>query len=373
MIRRPLADLLPAAADLLGVPSYAHAGDWLADPLHGARHVVVALIDGLGDRQLNGHAQLAEALTSQFVDLGGLAAPFPSTTPVSLTCLGTGLPPGQHGIVSIRFRLDDGSTLTPLGWTTDPNPIATQPEPTVFEQAQSAGVLVTSVGPAQFESSGLTRAGLRGGRYVGVDTIPQRAAAVAATIAEARRIGCPSLTYVYWPDLDKAGHVFGVDSSQWRTELARVDALVARLAAALDGPDAALLVTADHGMLDVADASRLALEAAPRLRSGVSAIMGEPRERQIYCEPGQAAAVAATWAQVLGDRAQVRRREEVAELLGPVDEWYVDRLGDVVAIANDAWSLYSERVDWLVSSLRGQHGGVTPDEVEIPLRLHRGS
>ena len=48
---------------------------------------------------------------------------------------------------------------------------------------------------------------------------------------------------------------------------------------------------------------------------------------------------------------------------------YADRIGDVVAIANEDWALTSERVDRIVSALRGQHGGLTDAEVLIPLRV----
>ena len=372
MTRRPLAELLPAVADVLGVPAFRDHGRWLADVLPGVRHVVVLLVDGLGADQLAAHAELAPVLTGRLRDLGGLGAPFPSTTPVSLTCFGTGLAPGQHGIVSLRFRLDDGAVLAPLAWTTDPHPIATQPEPTVLERADAGGVLVTTAAPGEFSASGLTVAALRGGRYLPCGSIRDRAAAVTTSVSEARAAGRPSLTYVYWPDLDKAGHVHGVASAAYRSALQRVDRLVASLAAALTAPDSALLVTADHGLLDVPDDRRIDLEADDRLRVGVDTILGEPRERQVYCRPGEAPDVAARWQRILGDRAQVLLREDAAALLGPVDDWHLDRIGDVVAIAHDDWALVSERIDRIVSSLRGQHGGLTAAEVRIPLRLALG-
>ena len=373
MTRRPLAELLPAVADVLGVPAFTDRGAWLGPWLPGVQHVVVLLVDGLGDDQLRANPELTPVLTERMVDLGGLAAPFPSTTPVSLTSFGTGLPPGQHGIVSASFRLEDGSSLTPLWWPPEPNPIATQPEPTVFERAEGARVLVTTAAPGEHSTSGLTQAALRGGTYQGVASISDRMVVAHDAVLRGRRAGRPSLTYVYWPDLDKAGHVHGVDSAHYRSALRRVDALVGTLVGALPGPDTALLVTADHGLVDVADECRIDLESDPALREGVITILGEPRERQVYCRPGQADAVAARWARVLGDRAEVLLREQVDALLGPVDEWHVDRIGDVVAIATEQWALVSDRIDRVVSSLRGQHGGLTPAEVNVPLRLAIGT
>jgi hypothetical protein len=366
--RRPLPALLPAVADVLGVPTYAHQGQWLADAVPGVRQLVVLLVDGLGDEQLAAHADLAPVLACKLTDLGGLTSPFPSTTSVSLTCFGTGLPPGQHGIVSTSFRLEDGSTLAPLTWTQEPNPIATQPEPTVLERAEAAGVLVTTAAPGKHANSGLTRAGLRGGVYRGADTIADRRRVVREALLHGHDVRRPSLVYVYWPDLDKAGHVHGVDSAHNRAAMQQVDLLVDTLAGALTD-DSALLVTADHGLVDVSDEHRIDLEAEPLLRVGVETILGEPRERQVYCRPGQAQEVADRWAHVLGDRADVLLRDQVVDLIGPVDDWHLERVGDVVAIATGRWAMVSTRIDSLVSSLRGQHGGLTPAETNVPLRL----
>jgi hypothetical protein len=352
------------------VPGQPVDAGWLAAPLAEVRHVVVLLVDGLGARQLAEYEALAPTLAA-LPELGPLAAPFPSSTAISLACLGTGLPPGMHGIVGSSFRLDDGTVLAPLSWQQEPNPIATQPEPTLLERAAAAGVHVVSAAPAAHRTSGLTRAALRGGLYPGAETLADRVRVSAEAIAWASAAGVPSLVYAYWPDLDKAGHVHGVDSPAYRAELTRVDALVAGLAA-LTGPHVALLVTADHGLVDVPDDRRVDLEALPALRDGVLTILGEPRVRHVYTEPGRAEGVLATWRRLLGERADVRSREEVGALLGPVDEWHVDRIGDVVAIAREDWALVSDRVDRLVSSLRGQHGGLTAAEVEVPLRLARG-
>ncbi len=375
MTTAQLADLLPAAAALLGMPGPPAAAE-LLDPVLGSagrapRHVVVLLVDGLGALQLAEHPAIAPRL-SAMADLGPLSSPFPSTTSVSLTSLGTGLAPGMHGIVGTSFRLDDGSVLSPLSWGHDPNPIVTQPEPTVLERAAAAGILVTTAAPSAHRSSGLTRAALRGGDYPGADSLTKRLEVTAQALDRARAEGRTSLTYVYWPDLDKAGHVYGVASGAYRAELARVDSLVTGLAD-LAGDDVLVLVTADHGLIDVPDEHRFDLESRPALRRGVATILGEPRVRHVYTDPGQADQVLRTWADELGDRAEVRTRADTEELLGPVDEWYADRVGDVVAIARADWGLVSQRIDRVVSGLRGQHGSTTDAEMHIPLRGAGGS
>ncbi len=104
---------------------------------------------------------------------------------------------------------------------------------------------------------------MRGGAFVAAHSLDDRVdAAVAACRATPR-----SLVYVYWGELDKVGHVHGCQSWEWGEELARIDEAVRRLAERLPG-DAVLVVTADHGMVDVAFEDRVDLAYEPELAPG---------------------------------------------------------------------------------------------------------
>ena len=52
-------------------------------------------------------------------------------------------------------------------------------------------------------------------------------------------------------------------------------------------------------------------------------------------------------------------------LLGPTDPDLIDRIGDVVCVAEDTTMLTS-LVDPRSSALLGQHGALTPEELVIP-------
>jgi Type I phosphodiesterase / nucleotide pyrophosphatase len=356
-----LADVTPSAAAAIGVPGFA---DVLG--LGACRHVVVCLIDGLGWASLQQHADDAPVLSA--MGGGPIRAVFPTTTPVGLGSFGTGLLPGAHGLVGAAFEYPEtGELLSPLQWGAHPPPVAAQPEPTVFERVARSGVTMTTVSPGGYRDSGLTRAVLRGADYEAADDADQRIEAVRAVLARAER----SFTYVYWPELDRVGHEFGVASREWRLALQRADALVARLAAALV-PGSTLVVTADHGMVDCPAGLRIEIEADPRLLAGVRRVAGEPRARHLYVTPGAGADVQAAWQQVLGDRALVLRRSELVDggYFGDVDPELEARIGDVMAVPRGNVMLAS-RVDATVSQLIGQHGGLTDDEVLIPALVQR--
>ena len=116
----------------------------------------------------------------------------------------------------------------------------------VFEQAADAGVEVRAVAPYAFRGSGLSNVAYRGARYTGTVGAGDLAAVLLESLAGAPR----TLVYGYTAELDLTGHVRGVDSASWRAQLALVDRLVEQVVDGLPD-DAALLVTADHGMLDV--------------------------------------------------------------------------------------------------------------------------
>lgn len=353
---RTLADVSLAAAAAVGVPGFTDRlgfGD--------ARHVVLCLVDGLGWQSFRQHLDIAPHLAG----LGGSSvnAPFPSTTPVGLGSLGTGLLAGEHGLVGASFEYPEtGRVLAPLQWGSRPTPVAVQPEPTVFERVRRAGIRMTTLSAPDYEDSGLTRAVLRGADYRGVEDMDQRCSVVREILAS----DVPSFTYVYWPELDRVGHESGVESAEWRDALRRVDRLVERLIGELV-PGALLVVTADHGMVDIPAERRVQLEDDPRLSAGVRRWAGEPRARHVYVADGAAQDVLATWHSVLGDRAHVLSRAEAVDrgLFGPLDPALADRIGDVLAVPHAGWMLAS-RTDPTISQLTGQHGGLTPDEILIP-------
>jgi Type I phosphodiesterase / nucleotide pyrophosphatase len=359
---RTLADVLPSAAAVLGVPGFTDTVG-LSARVEGARRLCVLLVDGLGADLLAGHLDAAPYLRDHG-DFQVLSTGFPSTTPTSLASIGTGLPPGGHGLLGFRIAVPGSEALLhPLRWDPAIDPLVVQPNPTVFERAAAAGVAVVNVAPARFDGTPLTTAAMRGARYDGSYT----AGDMVARARDALRHGDRSLVYCYHGDLDMIGHVRGCTSTAWQDQLHIVDAIVETLAGALP-PDAALLVTADHGMLDVPPERHRDVDADPALRDGVRLLGGENRARYLFCEPGAAADVLATWRERLGDGAWVFSREEAVAtgLFGPFADGFGDRIGDVVAVARDI-AIVASQAEPLDSRLIGMHGAVTPAELRIPL------
>jgi hypothetical protein len=356
--RSTLADLLPSVGAHLGVPG---ADDVLGLP--DASRYLVVLVDGLGAHQLGRHAGSAPFLAA----LGErtITSGVPSTTATSISSLGTGLPPGRHGIAGYSFWYPEGrGVLQTLRWPASISGLDVQPQLTYFERLEGAGVRTAAIAPAHFAGSGLTTAALRGPAFLPVHDESDHERRVALAV-QAMTAGERTLGYFYERQLDHAGHERGVGSPAWLRELARVDELVAALRAALP-EDVRILVTGDHGMVDVPRNNRLVVEDEPGLMAQVTALAGEGRFRQLMTTEPEA--VARRWQDRLGDRAWVCTRADAAAAgwFGEVSPRLAGRFGDVlVAMADDGAVL--TRTLPREMQLVGMHGSLTPAELTVPL------
>jgi hypothetical protein len=371
--RGSICDVLPTAAALLSVDGAVDALGVTAR-VGDVRRVVVVLVDGMGWHLLPELAVdaplLASVLAGDVGRLDELACTFPSTTPTSLASLATGVAPGRHGILGFTVKLPETDrVLNHISWRDDPPASQWQPVPTWFERLRWAGVGARAVLPAAFLGSGLTEAVYRGAQFLAATNDDD----YAQLVVDQLRAG-PGLVYAYTAALDTAAHLFGVGSPEWHAAGAYVDALLTRMVEALP-PDAALLITADHGGLNVPESQRIDLDADSRLGAGVRVVAGDPRVRYLYTEPGAASDVIAAWSELLNGRADVRSRDDAvaAGLFGSVLPDHLPRIGDVVvSCLGDTAVLASAHEPPEVAQLVGFHGAGDPVEMAIPLITFQG-
>ncbi|MEV5679166.1 MULTISPECIES: alkaline phosphatase family protein [unclassified Streptomyces] len=364
-----LADLLPTLAAGQGVPGLTAT----IPELTPADRNCVFLIDGLGWEQIKAHPDEAPFLHSLLSSSRGgtgrpITAGFPATTATSLASVGTGLPPGEHGLPGYTARNPEtGELMNQLRWKPWTAPKVWQPYPTVFRLADAAGVRTAQVSAPTFEQTPLTKVALSGGSFLGRLSGEDRMDVAAERLAAGDR----SLVYTYYSEVDGAGHRFGVDSDAWRGQLMYVDGLAQRLAEQLP-PRSALYITADHGMIDIPfdEQSRIDFDEDWELRAGVALLGGEGRARHVYAVPGAEADVLTVWREVLGEQFWVAGRDEAIEAgwFGPrIDERVYGRIGDVVAAAHDDVVITASVNEPHESAMVGMHGSMTPVEQLVPL------
>jgi Type I phosphodiesterase / nucleotide pyrophosphatase len=330
-----------------------------------ARRVCLLIVDGLGWEALRDHQAAAPFLAELAFNGRPLTCGFPSTTVASLGSIGTRRSPGEHGLLGYQvLNPDNGRLLNGLRWDPKVDPAQWQSLPTIFERAAAAGITTSHVAQAILGNTGLSRAVFRSARFCPANSLGALVAVTCAALNESE----PALVTVYHGDLDGAGHEFGAASDAWYYQLAHVDKLAEQIASALPA-NAVLYVTADHGMVDVADNDRIDADEVAELREGVAVLGGEPRARHVYAKQGAAADVLAAWREVLGDKAWVVPRDEAIRegWFGPVDQANVARIGDVVAAMSAGYAVVASHAEPRESRLVGMHGSLTPAEQLIPI------
>ncbi|MGO3327977.1 alkaline phosphatase family protein [Gordonia sp. (in: high G+C Gram-positive bacteria)] len=376
---RTLADVMPSVTAAFGLDG--------PNPLavRSDRDVVVLLVDGLGSELLTRSADDAPTLAAHVA--ATLRAGFPATTATSLTSLAVGAPCAVHGVIGYSFALPEGATrdlrtLNALRWRfdtaegpdarADAEPETVQPVTSELQRLPAAGVDVHYVVPGYQATSGLTRAAFRATGVVHAASdlreVRDGILAVARGRGSSRRFA-----YAYYPGLDMAGHMHGPESLQWREQLRAVDAMVADLFADLP-PTCTMLVTGDHGMIGAG--ARVDLDTTPDLHRGVRLIAGEARVRHLYLDaPAARDDVVDTWTTLLGEHARVVTRDQAFD-----EHWFgpqtprpevAERVGDVIAVAQNDSVLIRPESEPVESTMIGHHGAWTADEQFVPLVVNQ--
>lgn len=346
--------IIPA---LLGTRDHSQLPDWMPSMVASARQIVLLVLDGLGWEQLQDRRELAPVLAG--MQGGPITSVAPTTTATALTSITTGLEPGEHGLVGYRMALA-GEVLNVLRWSVagsdrrrSMSPSQMQPMPPFL------GVEVPIVYPAELRATGFSEAHLRGAVPVGWRSI----SSVPVEIGRLLEEGTP-FVYAYYSGIDSVAHERGFGDF-YDAELRWVDHLVAEVLSELP-TDAVLLVTSDHGQVEVGE--RILVPSDDLLRH-VSLQSGEGRFRWFHSRSGAEGDLLEAAREEFGAVAWVRSRQQIIEehwLGTAISAPIAARLGDVAVVPHEPVSLFDPD-DSGPYELVCRHGSLTPAEVYVPL------
>ena len=343
--------LIPALLEGADEPAWLPAGSL------EARCVVLFVLDGLGWNQLGTREGLAPTLSA--LDGGPITTVAPTTTATALTSITTGRPPGEHGVVGYRVAVEEG-VLNTLRWSVGGGGFEDRPDPRTFQPCPTFGAqrppVVTR---AEHAGSGFSRAHLADVRMIGYQ---DRSGAVDAVVDAAG--SAEAFVYAYWDGIDRTAHEYGF-GERYDEELTACDAMVAAMLDRL-APDTALLVTADHGQVEVG-------ERMLTLPGEVSALVdrqsGEARFRWLHSHPGSATDLLAASQEAFGALAWVVGVDEAVNSgwFGPmVTPAARARLGDVALVAREQVG-FVDPAEVMPIQLICRHGSLSADETFVPL------
>lgn len=346
--------IIPA---LLGPKPWDEAPDWMPEAIRGANQVVLLVLDGLGWEQMLDHRHRIPTIAT--LDGGPVTTVAPTTTATALSSIATGLTPGEHGIVGYRTVLG-GEVVNMLRWTAGgESRRRTQPPAEVQPYEAFMGIEVPIVTPADLVGSAFSDAHQRSGRAIGCRETSSIAVEVGRLLADGERV-----IYAYYSGVDRIAHERGFGPF-YEAELRAVDRLVADLLEVLP-PGAALLVTADHGQVDVGE--RI-IHPSDELLRLVALQSGEGRFRWLHARPGAEAELYDAAVEEFSATGWVYRRDVMID-----DGWFgayvpppiAARLGDVALVAHEPVS-YHDPDDSGPFELICRHGSMTAAEVLVPL------
>jgi hypothetical protein len=376
-------DQLPATLERLLTGT--SGGTALDEPLLRERfeRIVFVYLDAFGWTFLERHADhpLFARARSDGV-LAQLTSQFPSTTTAQVTTIHSGLPVAEHGLYEWHVyepSLDrlvtpllfsfagDGVRGTLLGQI---HPDALFPTDSVYPRLAAAGLRSTVVLPATIAGSAPNIALLRG-----ADVLPFTTAGRGLAVAAEALAGGAAYAHVYLDELDSLMHAVGPDDPA-------VDTLTRTILDDVHGatfPSGTLvLLTADHGMSPV-DPGRTVYvnelwpQLATHLETGADekplAPAGSCRDLFLHAREGEVETVCTGLAERLDGFAEV---VAVAELIGEgvfaePSQRLAARLANVAVLPRYGEAVYWHEPGRFVQHLFGQHGGLSPQEMEIPL------
>lgn len=334
---------------------------WLPAAAWGADQVVLLALDGLGWDQLETRRRLVPTLAA--MDGGPILTVAPSTTAAALSSLTLGCPPGEHGVVGYRINVR-GDVLNVLRWQTPAGDARDVIPPDVIQGRPAfRGKRPPVVTRAEFAGTGFTMAHLGDTRLHGWRVPSTLVTEVRHLLGRGERF-----VYAYYDGVDKVAHEYGLDD-HYEAEIAAVDRLVADVLGILP-TGAALVVTSDHGQVQVGDAIVRIDEEVMRHAALLS---GEGRFRWLHARPGEATELEEAARRHHGDRAWVRTRDQVVGegWFGPtVSDAAASRFGDVVLAAIDPVA-FEDPADTGPYRLQSRHGSLTSAEMRIPLLARR--
>ena len=376
-------DQLPATVERLLTGTTG--GTALDEPLLRERFERVAFVyfDAFGWAFLERHADhplfaraRSEGLLTQ------LTAQFPSTTTAQVTTIHSGLPVAEHGLYEWHVyepSLDrlvtpllfsfagDGMRGTLLGQI-DPDELF--PTDSLYARLADAGIRSTVILPASIAGSAPNIALLRG-----TEVLPFTTARDSLAVAAEALAGGAAYAHVYLDEVDSLMHAVGTDDPAvdvvTRTTLDDVHR-------ATFPAGTLVLLTADHGMSPVDPEQTIYVnelwpELAAHLETGADgkplAPAGSCRDLFLHARDGEVEAVCAGLAERLDGIADVVPVAELVEerILAEPSPRLASRLANVAVLPRYGEGVYWHEPERFVQRLHGQHGGLTPQEMEIPL------
>lgn len=357
--------------------------------------VVLFLIDGFGWRFYEKYQETPFLQqTARTGTVTKLISQFPSTTAAQLTTIHTGMPVGEHAVFEWYYYdpLPD-NVIAPLLYsfagtshrdtlkTIGIKPSRLLPSINLYRQLRTQGVLSTIFQHREYTPSTYSNMVFKGAKAIGYRTLPEALVNLTERLSE---IKPPAYLFFYFDRIDATSHEYGPESPQTTAEILNFLMTMQNIfLKAMTGNRKKILflLTADHGQVEIDPLTTIYINRDPAF-AGIEKFLrtnskgdlivpaGSARDFFLYIRPEAVEDAQLFLVSRLDGRAEVRKVSELVKTgyFGPViSPQLLARAGDLVILPNRGESVWWFEKDKFEQRFRGHHGGLTKQEMEIPL------
>lgn len=346
-----------------------------SNDIRSAKNVVLFIIDGLGADIAHSQTQ-NPFLINQYK--GNITSVFPSATATAISSLTFGVAPNKHAIVGWNTwieSINEVMTILPfhplVGEHNYPNDTFSIADcidqDTFFESIDRPSVTFQ---PAEIVRSHFSRYATRGAKQVQYQSLNELIDSLVSHIEQTTE---PSFYYIYWPYYDSICHKYGVNSRESNVHYSRIIMALSEFTARLDSNAETLMIaTADHGMINCTSEDILSLEDYPDIRACLSQpLSGEPRVIYCHTKAEQKNHFEALATDLLSNYCDIYPTIDILQnqFFGRSanNKNLAGRIGDYTLVMKEHYLLYDPKIKEQSFNMIGIHGGVTPQEMLVPL------
>jgi hypothetical protein len=342
--------------------------------LDQARQVLLVVVDGLGWNYLN---RVGAGGHLHSLCVGSLSSVVPPTTAAAIPLFFTAAPPARHGFTGwFTWLRELGCVSAVLPYVTRhghlplgdcaPGPLElSQCEPVTNRLPVACHV----VSPRNIAHSVFNRGFSGDAEIHAYDDMTGFLGSVRDTLKSGKG---RKYVYAYWPGLDNIAHVHGIGSPNAWQHLEQFDHSFGSLLRELRGTDTAVVVTADHGFVDVPKERVVHMDDHPELADCLSLpLCGEPRIAYCYVKPGRSECFESYVSSELAEQMSLCVSQNLIDEgffgPGPRHPQLAHRVGDYTLLLKESYMIKDQLPGEHDLELIGMHGGLSTDELHVPL------
>jgi predicted AlkP superfamily pyrophosphatase or phosphodiesterase len=350
------------------------------DELKEKTNVVLLVLDGLGYEYLM--QQKADTVFHKYLR-GSITSVFPSTTPSCVTTFATGVAPQQHGVIGWYMYLRELAMVTAIihgkprigGEPFSANGISYKSiidYPGIYDQIPAQTYWITNERNVDSDFAIAMGGSARRLSYTTLSGCLSQVSNVINSNTEKKYV------YAYWYPFDGLSHEYGVNSDQVASHFQELAIEIGRFVETLEGTDTALIITADHGSIDTQQSRVVDITKYPEIREKlILPLTGDSRAAYCYLKNGTDEAFIDYVREKIGDKVDILRSEELLEknyfgLYEPRPQ-IKERIGNYVLLPKRNFIIKDYiGIEQKGSFTIGNHGGLSKDEMLVPLIVIKG-